>query len=206
MIFDPRRPPSDTRFAVWKVTSFAGVILGVASGCSSASSSSEALPPGQLDADGPTAVRPPPTDARKPPPPPPEDMGLLPGCPSSRDGTTVEPTGAADVRARLPGIYRSCAGGAGIELRVDPDDESRLLWYALDLRFVRIQGSTATTGYIDVSECEGTSCTIEWHSDGLDQQVAPIRTMTIWSGPTALLIENGTGDGASWSEWVRVAK
>ena len=114
--------------------------------------------------------------------------------------------GAADVRARLPGIYRSCAGDTGIELRVDPDNELRLLWYALDLRFVRIQGSTATAGYIDVRECEGTSCTVDWYTEGFDQQAAPIRTMTIWSDPTALLVDNGTGDGALWNEWVRVAE
>lgn len=201
VISDPRRGRSDTLFVVGKVASIAGIVLGVVAGCSSPSSSSGTLAPSPIDAEGTPAV-PPREGTAKRPPPPSESGEQSKGCPSSRTDAAVELTAGADLRARLPGIYRSCDGYGGIELRLAPDDEMRVVFYPLDDRFVRVAGSNG--GYFDVTECDGASCSSEWYEDeGGGTPTTSTRTITLWSEPTAVMVERS--NGASWTEWVRVA-
>jgi len=190
-----------------KPISCAFLVLGLLA-CSSASSGRGDIAPGQLDPNGPGAPEPPMTS----PSPPPANSGFgtndaPPGCPEKRidEETVTDLTDVAEVRARLVGIYRDCHGTFGTELRVDPNSETRLLLWSLDERFVR-RTTPATTGWIDIQSCSGTSCTVEWHVDdtGADSSISELR---MWSAPTAVHIETTmTNNQTSYFEWVHVAK
>lgn len=191
-----------TRFTLLSIVALA-VLAGVATGCSSASSGEGTLAPGQVQVDGPNAA-PPPDGPRGVgmQPPPPKSGG--PGCPSSREPANAVLNSAADVRAQLVGIYRTCLGGdTGLEVRLDPDSDLRLLWYALDDRFVRLGPGTATSGAMVIGECDGAACMITWHSSGMEDDPNSERELTVWTGPTAITVT--TDRTGSWSEWVRVA-
>lgn len=184
------------------------LIALLVSGCSGGSDDGTLLP-GQVDADGPSEPPPtaasPPMAGRKPPAPPPE-QGPFPGCPSLREASTTKLPDVASVRTQLVGMYRSCNGGdTGLEVRIDPDSETRLLWYVLDNRFVRVSSGLATTGTIDIGECDGASCSVTWYSNGASDPISPDREMLVWSEPTAMVVKTASGDGASWSEWLRIA-
>ena len=181
-----------------KATTFAVLLAGIAWGCSGGADGS--LLPGQVSADEPTAV-PPPTNPGGPTavksPPPPADDGPSPGCPSLRSGTASEVTDAAALRAELVGVYRTCMPGlANLELRADPDSETRLRWWSLDERFVR----TSDSGSFDVLECVDTTCNLDWYRSGDSQ--ATTRTVSVWNEPTALSMRDGSYMA---NEWVRVA-
>jgi hypothetical protein len=180
------------------------MVAGIASGCSSASSGGgSTLAPSQVDTDGPMKAPPPdgPSAGKAPPPPQQQDFE---GCPSTRDPAETVLTGADDVRAKLVGIYRTCLGvGTGLEIRLDPDSDLRLLWWALDDRFVRLQGGLAASGAMVIGECDGAACLITWHTSGMADDPDPERELTVWSDPTAITV--AANRAGSWSEWVRVA-
>lgn len=172
--------------------------------CSSAGSSGGTLAPDQVNANDPSAVREPtplpPPDGPSPPPGPPEPMRE---CPSQRTTvSTLELSSVDDARTRLDGLYRSCEDGMNLELRIDPDSDSRLLWYALDSRFVRLPAGTGRSGTIDIADCDGAVCSITWRSD--DGGSARTSDLTVWGDPTAI---RATSDysGAPWVEYLRIA-
>jgi hypothetical protein len=178
------------------------VLLGV--GCSSATSSPSTLVPGQVDADGvpSTDARPPP--GMLPPPPPSSKTGPAPECPSLREPTSANLGGSNDLRAQLTGIYRSCTGESGLEIRIDPESDTRLLWYSLDERFVR----GPSYGTLDIGECEGARCDVTWETNGSFGESSPPHTLTVWSDPTAIALETDPPDPPSagnGNEWLRVA-
>jgi hypothetical protein len=180
-------------------------LAGIASACSSGSSSGGFIAPTQVDSDGPTAIPPPPGHGPGGMPGQPPENGPSPQCPSYRDPSETTLDGAPDVRARLVGLYSSCSGGTGLEIRLDRDSDTRLVWYALDSRYVRLRGGAATSGWMDIGECDGAVCTITWHSDGVTDEIDPERELTIWSEPTAFTVATD-GIGQSWSEYLRIAE
>jgi hypothetical protein len=178
-------------------------LVSALSACT-ATSSSGAFVPGQVDADDPngpneaSASAVPPSTA-----PGPSGGADLPGCPSARpieEEPTTEITSADDLRARVAGVYRSCLGGnTGLELRVDPDTD-RLLFYSLDERFVRLTDA-GTYGWIEVGDCAQSSCTIESNSDIASMQFSG--KIVVWSNPFALEIIDT--ERSSGTQWRRVA-
>lgn len=181
------------------------VLASMVSACSSASSSGGTLAPAPVDANGPNgSVAPPSLPPSGPSMPPPNDQRFE-GCPATREESDVAITGVDDVRARLAGVYRGCqGGGTGLELRIDPDSDVRLLWYMLDSRFVRL-ADAGTSGSIDIGECEGAVCTVAWQSNGdSDEGLGISRELTVYADPTAFRITSDYS-GTSWTEYIRIA-
>lgn len=180
------------------------VVAGIASGCSSATSAST-LEPAQIDANGPTPVpRPDGPTGVKQPPPIQEPTAPAAECPATRgfaDATLASPS---DVRALLVGIYEKCSAGENnVELRIDPDKDTSLLWYLLDDRFVRLGTATGTAGWMEIEDCDGAACNVTWWTPG-GGDFGRARTLRVWTGPTAFTIESQEDFGA-WSSWLRVA-
>ena len=183
------------------------VLAGVAAGCSSGGSSVASIDRGTAIGSDPTPIPPPtePGPPMAPSQPPPNAAQNLTGCPSQREASTLALTGADDVRTRLVGIYRGCQGGTGLELRIDPESDTRLLWYALDDRYVRLPPATTTRGFIDVGECDGPTCTVTWGDyDGEPDDYAPTRKLSVWEEPTAITVATDI-NGPSWTEYLRIA-
>jgi hypothetical protein len=178
-------------------------LLGLAAACNSTSSGGGSLAPREAEAQGPTAI---------PPPPAGPGPGGMPGqppkngpsqhCPSYRDPSDTTLDGVADARARLVGLYTGCSSGTGLEIRPDRDSDTRLVWYVLDDRYVRITGGAATSGWVDIEDCDGAVCTVTWHSDGVSDDLDTFHELTIWSDPTAFTV--ATDMGQSWSEYLRI--
>lgn len=91
----------------------------------------------------------------------------------------------------------------GLELRADPDEPNRVLWYRLDERFVRESGEVYNSGWFDIGDCTTYSCTTQGFTGGHADDDG-IRSLTLWSDPTAISIDSSS-TGAR-DEWVRVAK
>jgi hypothetical protein len=177
------------------------VTLGVS--CSSASSNGT-LSPGQLDADGvPSTDARPPSGGVLPPSSPPNSTGPSAQCPSFRGPATTNLEGANDVRARLVGIYRSCSSSFnGLEVRIDPESETGLVWYLLDERFVR---TSAGNGTLDIAECDGSRCAVTWTAPYPTEESEQPHILTVWSEPTAITIETDPPNGENGNEWLRIA-
>lgn len=100
------------------------------------------------------------------------------------------------------GIYRECLDGSGVELRIDPDDATHMLWYRMDDRFVRMNGPE-DYGWFTIDECSVYQCTTMWHVGNDDQQNG-FRSLQLWRDPIAITVDS-TSTGVR-NEWVHVAK
>ena len=144
---------------------------------------------------------PPPTGPSTLPTAPPEPIK---GCPENREASDVVLTGVDDGRTRLAGVYRACEGGAGIELRIDPDSDTRMRCYLLDGLYIRRRG-TDSSGTVDIGECEGAVCTADSQSDqGTFGSFGTARELTIYDHPIAFRIASKPS-GSSWTDYIRVA-
>lgn len=173
----------------------AGIVIAIASGCSGGSDAP------LIERNG-GGVRPPPEmappSAPSSPPKPPADQGPDAACPSMRDPALAELGDIASVRTMLVGTYRACiAAGMNLEIRLDPTNESRLVFRMLDERFV----SNGFTGSIELLECGNGSCETSWVSDN-GGYASGERTVRIWSEPTAISVYDGSYLA---NEWVRIA-
>lgn len=177
-----------------ELIAFAGALaLGA---CSSSSSSSTA-------ASSPTASRPPSSGSSSSGPT--SSFETPETCPNRSGAAPIAKLTEALVRERIAGIYRSCNSSEGVEIRIE-EGTGAIAWWALDERFVRI----AEVQYLDVTGCNGDSCTVVWHPDADAGGSDPGFTQTemrLYADPTAIELDYPPGGQAASdpSEWVRVA-